>query len=148
MKDPKSVLIDFHGTLTDGKQHISSCGEVMFEAVHTRDIRAIRELTAMGFEVYIVTASSNPIIDEFCRRVGAEKLKMRNKVLENNGQLTFPYYAIGDDVWDIPLFRGAEKSFCPKDAEKVAMAHADVVLNVEGGKGVIAEFIKVELWGR
>lgn len=131
------ILIDFHGVLTDGKLNITHDGQTMFESVNVRDIRAIRELIAYGNEVYIITASSSPIIDAYCRKVGCEKMVLRDK-----SQVPFdePFVAIGDDAWDIPMLRKTETAFCPSDAIRDIGCHV-TRLRSKGGEGVIDEFL-------
>lgn len=135
------ILIDFHGVLTDGKLNITHDGKTMFESVNVRDIRAIRELIAYGNEVYIVTASSSAIIDAYCKKVGCEKLVLRDK-----SKLPFkgPYIAVGDDVWDWAMMRGADQCFCPSDAYLNKHSHICHLepLKTKGGEGVIAELIQ------
>src|SRR5690554_5923489 len=130
------ICIDFHGVLTDGKLNIAHDGKTFFESCHTRDVRAIRELVARGWEVYIVTASGNPIVEEFCKKVGAELVKARNKA-----DLPFSYdVAIGDDAWDIPMLEKANAAFCPADADPVVLKMKGItVVGVRGGHGVVAE---------
>lgn len=135
------ILIDFHGVLTDGKLNITHDGKTMFESVNVRDIRAIRELIAYGNEVIIVTASSSQIIDAYCKKVGCEKLVLRDK-----SKLPFdePYIAVGDDVWDLEMLSRAKKAFCPSDSASIVRENGwknMVHLKSKGGEGVIAEMV-------
>lgn len=132
------IVIDFHGVLTDGKLNMSHDGKVLFESMHVRDTRAIRELIARGHEVYIVTASNSPIIDAYCKKVGCEKIILRDK-----SQLRFDeFIAIGDDAVDLPMLAKAKAAFCPSDADRSVMQARFVTkLKTEGGKGVIAELV-------
>lgn len=134
-----TICIDFHGVLTDGKLNITHDGKTFFESCHTRDVRAIRELVARGWEVYIVTASSNPIVDAFCRKVGVTQIHARDK-----SELGLKdYIAVGDDAWDIPMLKNAKEAYCPSDADQVVISQPYVkVLGARGGKGVIAELVR------
>lgn len=139
---PNTILIDFHGCLTDGSQSISHNGEQMFEHVHTRDVRAIRELSASGFHVVIATASSNPIVKKFAERVGAEVVVERDKskLPERFGD----YMAIGDDAWDVPMLKKARIAFCPADADvSVKNVLRVIPLQSQGGRGCIAEILSI-----
>lgn len=133
-----TILIDFHGVLTDGKLNMSHDG-VLFESMHVRDTRAIRELIAMGYEVVIVTASTSKIIDAYCNKVGCEKLVIRDKS-------KVPYtdfIAIGDDVIDLPMLQKAKRAFCPFDADWAVRNSGGIeTLKTDGGKGCIAEMIR------
>jgi 3-deoxy-D-manno-octulosonate 8-phosphate phosphatase (KDO 8-P phosphatase) len=138
--DIKTIIIDFDGVLTDGKINMSHSGEI-FRSVHTRDIRAIRELIARGFEVVICTASSSPIIESYAEKVGAYLLVARDKSEVANVYEAGSYIAVGDDVWDIPLLKGATRAFCPADADP-GIPQEVYRLNTNGGNGVIAELIR------
>lgn len=139
-----NILIDFHGVLTDGKQTISHDGSYMFDHVHVRDIRAIREFLARGFYVAIVTASSSPIIASFAQKVGADHFIARDKraVLSKPLFIDNDFIAIGDDAWDVSMLDAAKRAFCPLDAdESVLRLEGIEVLNTLGGKGCIAEML-------
>lgn len=135
------ICIDFHGVLTDGKLNITHDG-VLFESCHVRDTRAIRELVAKGFEVYIVTASDSKIIETYCDKVGCERIVKRDK-----SQMPFDdYIAIGDDVYDIPMLLKANKAFCPADADVALLNNPKIKkLATKGGKGVIAELVRTHI---
>jgi 3-deoxy-D-manno-octulosonate 8-phosphate phosphatase KdsC-like HAD superfamily phosphatase len=134
------ILIDFHGVLTDGKQSISHDGTFMFDHIHTRDVRAIRELVARGFIVVILTASSNPVIEHFARKVGAEICVARDKsvMLDRFGF----YVGVGDDVWDLQMLKQAERCFCPGDADPLVKEIEGIeILDTAAGRGCLAEIL-------
>lgn len=127
------LLIDFDGVLTDGKKYIGTAGS--FYSVHSRDNVAIAELINDGWEVIIVTANGDPIIEEYARKRKCQYLWTREKDIESEA-------AIGDSTFDIPMLVKAKKKFCPKNA------HPDVkripgmkVLDVNGGEGVIENLL-------
>lgn len=134
------ILIDFHGVLTDGKLNITHDGKTFFESCHTRDVRAIRELIARGWEVYIVTASSSPIVDAFCKKVGATQIHARDK----SDLGLKDYIAVGDDAWDIPMLKNAKEAYCPCDADPEVLAIPGIrVLGVKGGHGFVAHLVRI-----
>jgi 3-deoxy-D-manno-octulosonate 8-phosphate phosphatase (KDO 8-P phosphatase) len=130
------IFIDIDGTLTDGKMYIDHRGEKMFKAFHARDVRAIRELIVNGYDVTLVTADDHESGKHFAHKVGADYECMRDK-----GKLGPSEYAIGDDTWDVAMMEGSRLAFCPADADPVAKRAADIILNTNGGQGVIAEMI-------
>lgn len=137
MHTAKVICIDFHGTLTNGVLNIAHDGSV-FESVSVRDIRAIRELVAHGYEVYIVTQSESKIIDSYCRKVGCEKVILRDK-----SAIPFKnYIALGDDVPDVPMLKQSARAFCPSNADQSVLSLENItVLNAQGGNAVIAELV-------
>lgn len=141
---PQIILIDFHGVCTDGRQSISHDGKYLFDHVHSRDVRSIRELIALGFEVYIVTSSDSPIVKHFAHKVGAEiwVLRDKHKAQEQFREPNQKYIAIGDDAWDVKMLHNAAEKYCPADADiSVRSIPGIVVMETSGGHGVIAEFI-------
>lgn len=137
------IVSDCDGVLTDGRLNIDHTGEKMFKSFHSKDVRAIRELVAQGFEFYIVTADDWPGGKEFAEKVGAifVYLRDKSKVREHIGDR--PFLAIGDDVWDVPMLKIAEVAFIPSDGH--AFSELQVPghkrLPVAGGRGVIAELL-------
>lgn len=133
-------LVDFDGVLTNGKLTITHDGSQLFKEVHTRDIRAIRELIARGNEVYIVTASESPIIRTYARKVGAEVIVCRNKATVLKFVDKKEYVAVVDDSWDISLIQRAVKCFAPADGYHL-VKNLCTVLKTKGGEGAMAEVL-------
>ena len=139
MSKPKTILIDCDGVLTDGTLTIDHAGEKVFKKFHTRDVRAIRELVANGYEVVIVTADDWPGTFHYAEKVGAVV-----NVTKDKGNLKYDnYIAIGDDAWDVPMLTTAKQAFCPSDADKsVKNIKGIQVIDCEGGKGVISKIVE------
>jgi 3-deoxy-D-manno-octulosonate 8-phosphate phosphatase KdsC-like HAD superfamily phosphatase len=132
----KLILIDFDGTISDGKTYIDRNGEKPFYAVHSRDNSAIAELIFQGFEVTIITANESKIIKEYAKLRKCGYLQTRDKAIPS-------FAAIGDSNFDIPMLRMAQHKFCPADAdEKVKEIEGMIVLPATGGNGVISHMIK------
>lgn len=139
---PNIIVIDCDGVLTDGTLTIDSQGEKLFKKFHTRDVRAIRQLVASGFEVYIVSADDWNGTRHFAEKVGAEFVCMKDKSKVAGFVGSRPYIAVGDDAWDIPMMKAAAISCCPQDAITLVEDHSHIVLGVDGGKGVIAKLLE------
>ena len=136
---PKTILIDCDGVLTDGTLTIDHNGEKLFKKFHTKDVRAIRELVANGYEVVIVTADDWPGVFHFAEKVGAvvEVTKEKGKLKYEN------YIAIGDDAWDVQMLQNADMAFCPIDADKSVKSIKGIrVIDSNGGCGMMAKVIR------
>lgn len=131
----KLIIIDCDGVLTSGQVWYTSKGE-RSKGFNSRDIRAIRELIANGFQVIICTQSTWPGVQHFANRTGAEVIIAQDKPIP-----TEPFIMIGDDVPDIELMKKAELSFCPVDADEAVKPYCQV-LHTAGGEGVISEVVK------
>lgn len=136
------LVTDLDGVLTDGRLNMDSTGRKLFKSFHTRDVRAIRELIASGWEVYICSADQDATGKHFADKVGAIFIHERDKskIVDHIGST--PFAAIGDDSWDVPLLELAMQGFCPADADlSVVRLKGVTKLNCRGGQGVIAEFL-------
>ncbi len=141
-KPINTILIDFHGVLSNGKLNMSNDGTTEFESVHARDTQPIRELVAMGYRVIIVTQSSNKVIEAYANKLGIEKWTIRNK-----SQIVLPHDAvcacIGDSTSDFPLFTRSVLNFCPRDSDKAVLEYPGInVIDVDGGCGVMSEVLR------
>lgn len=139
----KTIIIDVDGVLTDGKVWYTSTGE-RSKGFHSRDIRAIREFVSRGYDVYLLTQSTWPGVDDFAQRTGATVVTAIDKfkwIEENN---ITDYIAVGDDVSDALLMDGAIGAYCPDDADFLIKNKRCVEkLETKGGEGVIAELAKL-----
>lgn len=132
------ICCDLDGVLTDGKVWVSHNGELI-KGFHTRDLTAIKQLIANGYEFHIITASSWSGAYEYLKKSGAVLHTIRNKE-----EIPFKFdYAIGDSAWDIPMFRKAKHIFCPADAAlEVKTLDGMNVMETKGGEGVILELAR------
>ncbi len=135
------LLLDVDGVLTDGKQTVSSRGE-RFKTFHTRDNRAIREFIAHGWEVHLVTTSTWSGLQHYANNLGVEIHTGITKDTATIQSIVHGkwYDAVGDDVFDIEMLLGANKAWCPRDADRRLLELTGVgMLDTSGGNGVIAE---------
>ena len=136
------IVCDCDGVLTDGKLNMDHTGSKMFKTFHSRDIRAIRELVANGYEFYIVSADDWPGGKAFADKVGAVFVYLRDKSKIKDHIGHRPFIAIGDDVWDVPMMKQASIAFCPYDAIPFSATLSGYThLETKGGQGVIAELL-------
>lgn len=133
------ICCDIDGVLTDGKIWVNHQGEII-KSFNNKDIGAVKELIAMGYQVYFVTASSWPGSDLYLKRSGAELIVLRNKE-----EIPFHYdIAIGDSGWDIPMLNKARFVFCPSDASKEVKEQDGMhILMCKGGQGVMLEMVQI-----
>jgi 3-deoxy-D-manno-octulosonate 8-phosphate phosphatase (KDO 8-P phosphatase) len=132
IKEVKILVIDIDGVLTDGKVWYTHSGE-RSKGFHSRDIRAIREFIANGFEVLLCTQSEWPGALAFADRTGATVVIGREKPVPKD-----PFIIVGDDTPDIELMKAAAEAYCPADADHEVKKYC-TQLNTAGGNGCIAE---------
>ena len=137
---PGVILIDCDGVLTDGTLNINHDGSKVFKSFSSRDVRAIRELVSMGYDVVIVSADDWPGGRCYADKVGAFFEVHRDK--SEVAKKYHNYIAVGDDAWDVAMLKGATLAFAPNDCDPSVLAVPRIVqLKTCGGRGVIAELL-------
>lgn len=139
MDHPKIIVCDCDGVLTDGKLNIDHTGTKMFKSFHTKDVRAIREFIANGYEFYIVSADDWGA-KTFAEKVGAVFIELRDKSKVRD-YIPGPFICVGDDVWDIAMMKLAQRAYRPADSKLTGWAP----MITAGGHGVIAELANILL---
>ncbi|HRI24365.1 MAG TPA: hypothetical protein PLZ45_06790 [Ferruginibacter sp.] len=141
MGNPKIIVCDCDGVLTDGRLNIDHTGTKMFKSFHTKDVRAIREFIANGYEFYIVSCDDYGA-KAFAEKVGAVFIELRDKSKVRD-YVPGPFICIGDDAWDLPMMDRATIAFRPKDADSSVVHYRPFTVN--GGHGVVAELATILL---
>jgi 3-deoxy-D-manno-octulosonate 8-phosphate phosphatase (KDO 8-P phosphatase) len=145
----KMLILDVDGTLTDGGIYIDTNG-VQSKKFNVRDGMGITLLQETGIIVGIISHSrAQTILDERARMLGIQyvysgkesKLEVLNRWTEELSISLDEMAYIGDDVNDIELLQNIGLSACPSDAHFKVINVVNVVLQREGGKGCVREFI-------
>ncbi|MGB4849001.1 MAG: HAD-IIIA family hydrolase [Saprospiraceae bacterium] len=145
----KMLILDVDGTLTDGGIYIDTNG-VQSKKFNVRDGMGITLLHETGIVVGIISHSrAQTILDERARMLGIQyvysgkesKLEVLNRWKDELSISLEEIAYIGDDVNDIELLQSVGLSACPSDAHFKVISVVDVVLQREGGKGCVREFI-------
>ncbi|WP_319416108.1 cytidylyltransferase domain-containing protein [Marispirochaeta aestuarii] len=147
-KNLKVIVIDIDGTLTDGGMYYSSEGEHL-KKFNTRDGAAIVAFRKLGWEIIVCTAESSPPVQK-----RMEKLQIQNyfqgisdKVAKLEKWMRGSSYSwdnivfVGDGPNDLDIIRKSGLSFCPQDAHPFIKDAADIVLQTNGGDGVLQEIL-------
>lgn len=146
----KALVMDVDGTLTDGKLHIGSNGE-LFKSFDVKDGYAIHDmLPQMGIIPIIITGRVSGIVEYRCKELeifhviqgSRDKLSDLKKILaEENIKLEETAY-IGDDLNDLECINAVGCKGCPKDAVQEIKHIADFVASKNGGCGAVREFVE------
>ena len=145
----KLLVMDVDGTLTDGKIYMGENGEVM-KAFNIKDGYAIAHmLPEMGIIPVIITGRESKIVENRAKELGITELYqgVSNK-LEKLKEVAEKYHAapeeiayIGDDLNDLECIEYCGLTACPKDAVDELREKVDYVCMLDGGKGIVREFI-------
>ena len=149
LKDIKLLILDVDGVMTDGGMYWTESGD-QIKKFNTKDGMAIIHLTKSNFPVAIissgfkgeaVTSRANTLGIQYCSVNREPKLDRLNKICSELSIDLSNVAMIGDDINDLEVLKLIGLSVCPMDAVPVIKKNVDIVLNLNGGKGCVREFI-------
>jgi 3-deoxy-D-manno-octulosonate 8-phosphate phosphatase (KDO 8-P phosphatase) len=143
------LILDVDGVLTDGTKVYNINHEVVSKRYLCKDFTAIKRIIAAGVNVIMISGDNfnesmakKRNIDFFCSR-GADLSLDKSRFLdlfEKKYQVPREKMAfVGDDYFDLSMFKSLKTTFCPCDAPLVIRENASYVLNSRGGDGAIVE---------
>jgi 3-deoxy-D-manno-octulosonate 8-phosphate phosphatase (KDO 8-P phosphatase) len=140
------LVLDVDGVLTDGRLFYGAKGEAL-KAFHVRDGHGIKQVTAAGITVAIISGRKSAAVARRARELGIKHvtqgatdklaallrlLKARNVALEHCA-------CVGDDTPDAPILQVAGLAIAVADAHADALAAAHLVTARPGGHGAVRE---------
>lgn len=130
---PKLIIVDVDGIMTDGTKlymHGKPAGKMFYD----RDFTAIKYLHTKGILVCFLSAddaneqmaSDRGIVyfnarDEHGR---IAKGAVTRRILEYTGVAKEEAWCLGDDIFDVAMFKECARSFCPANAARYVKEHA------------------------
>tara|TARA_Y100000310_G_scaffold340628_1_gene437121 strand:+ start:833 stop:1375 length:543 start_codon:yes stop_codon:yes gene_type:complete len=145
----KLLILDVDGVLTDGTKVYDSEHSVLGKRFMCKDFTAIKRFTAAGVKVIMIsgdnfnaTMAAKRNIDFYCSR-GEDLSLDKSKFLDlfekkydiKRKKMSF----VGDDYFDLSMFKALEHTFCPLDSPQIIKQNASYILQSRGGEGVIVE---------
>lgn len=146
LQNIKLVVLDVDGSITEGGIVLDN-GVSESKRFNCKDGMGIALLVKAGFEVAIITGRDSPLTARRATELGIQHviqgqsnkeislLKLMEKLNLQDENLA----VLGDDVNDIPLYKHAAVSACPKDGYKYMQSIATINLKSKGGKGAARE---------
>ncbi len=146
LSDIKLLLLDVDGVLTDGRITYTDTGE-QIKSFNAKDGLGIRLLMEAGVDVGIVTARVAGALRHRCDNLGIQLIfeGVKNKAaafetISNTLGIRPEYIAfMGDDLIDLPAMTRAGIGIAVADAAAEVKAHADMVMDLGGGKGAVRQ---------
>ncbi|WP_174273823.1 KdsC family phosphatase [Sphingomonas bacterium] len=140
------LLLDVDGVLTDGGLYYNADGEVL-KRFNVRDGLGIKQLTAAGVAVAIISGRDSPVLRRRASELGiqhvhagiADKAHAAATLQSTLGIPHSDTAAMGDDLPDLPLFNVAALRIAPADAEPEILALVDFVTPRPGGHGAVRD---------
>jgi N-acylneuraminate cytidylyltransferase len=142
---PKVIFTDFDGCLTDDRVWLNQDGEE-FVAANRKDGLAVKRLKNLGIEVVIASTETNKAVLARGNKMGvevlqglADKAEAIEQYLKQKELSWNDVWYIGNDVNDLGAIERANLSLSPADAVKKVRKTVDMVLQTNGGSGILSE---------
>jgi 3-deoxy-D-manno-octulosonate 8-phosphate phosphatase (KDO 8-P phosphatase) len=145
----KLLILDVDGVLTDGTKVYDENHKVLSKSFRCKDFTAIKRLIASGIKVIMVsgdnfnkTMAEKRNIEFYCSRNSDLSLDKSRYVdlFEEKYKIDSQYMSfVGDDYFDLSIFKRLKWTFCPSDSPKIIKDISYRCLNSAGGQGTIVE---------
>lgn len=148
----KLLALDVDGVLTDGTINIGDNGEI-FKGFNAKDGLGISCALRSGLQIAIITGRRSKIIHKRAEELGitllcegvkdkySELVRLANELCLSKEEIAY----MGDDLNDLPAFKGAGAIFVPQDAADEVINAASIVVSKNGGCGAVRVAIEMIL---
>ena len=148
----KIIFTDVDGVLTNGDLLVLNNG-LYGKIFNTRDGLGIEKAIAYGIKIYWITGRS-----DYATKIRAEELGCKyvftngrtkedliKNILDEAKLKKDNAIFVGDDITDVRAKSVVKYFLVPQDGHKKARESADLIINKNGGKGVLREVIDLIL---
>jgi 3-deoxy-D-manno-octulosonate 8-phosphate phosphatase (KDO 8-P phosphatase) len=140
------LVLDVDGVLTDGRLFYGAKGEAL-KAFHVRDGHGIKQVSAAGITVAIISGRKSAAVARRARELGikhvtqgaTDKLAALTRLLKARKVPLEHCACVGDDTPDAPILQVAGLAIAVADAHADALAAAHLVTSRPGGHGAVRE---------
>ena len=145
----KLLILDVDGVLTDGTKVYTQKHEPVYKGFRCKDFTAIKRFVAAGVKVIMLSGDNwnadmahKRNIPFYCTR--GKDLSLDKSVYLNHLEQTYNIKRenmafVGDDFFDLSMFKTLFWTFSPSDAPKIIKQNCLYQLQSRGGEGVIQE---------
>jgi len=148
----KWLFVDVDGVMTNGRKAYDYEHNVISKEYNDKDFTALSLFQKKGIKVVLLSGDKK-INEGMAEKrnleayftgwltVGTEiaaKIEKVEKMKELGADLAQSAY-VGDDYFDIAVFREVGYSFCPADSPEYVKKNCKTVLKTKGGEGALAE---------
>lgn len=145
-KNIRCLILDLDGVMTDAGLYLDDQGHES-RRFNVNDGLGIKLLQALGFQVAVITGSSDSMVAKRMQMLGIEhfytkaiyKLEpfedLKTKLNLSNEQIAF----MGDDYQDLVLLKKVGLSIAPANAIEYVRGRVDMVTDARGGHGAVRE---------
>ena len=148
LNDIDVLIFDFDGVLTNNLVYLNNDGEE-FVSCNRADGLGFEAIKMLNKPVYIISTEKNLVVTARAKKLNIPVLQgVKNKVeciLDLSNKEGFKLEKIlyvGNDLNDFHAMQLCGYSVCPKDSHKKIKSLAKVILNSNGGYGVVRELLE------
>jgi 3-deoxy-D-manno-octulosonate 8-phosphate phosphatase (KDO 8-P phosphatase) len=149
-KDIKYLFVDIDGVMTTGRKVYDDAHAVVYKEYNDKDFTALSLFKQKGVRVVLLSG------DKKINQAMADKRKLeayftswllvgqepelpeKVQIMKDLGADLSQSAYVGDDYFDIAVFKHVAYSFCPADAPGYVKRNCQHTLAIKGGEGVIA----------
>lgn len=143
--DPRLLVLDFDGVVTDNRVWVDGSGNELV-AANRSDSYGIGLLREAGIETMVLSREPNPVVAARCNKIGIPYLQgikdkgpaLRGMIAERGLDASQIIY-LGNDTIDLPCFEIAGWAVAVPDSHPEVLRAADFVLSLPGGHGAVRE---------
>jgi YrbI family 3-deoxy-D-manno-octulosonate 8-phosphate phosphatase len=148
---PALLVLDFDGVFTDNSVYVAEDGKEWVRCCRG-DGMGITLLRKAGFPIWVLSTETNPVVQARCKKLkidcihGCEDKTVVFEQLLN--QLQIPArdtIFVGNDINDVGCLQLAGCGVVVHDAHPTALAVADAILTLAGGRGALREICDLVL---
>jgi len=140
------LVLDVDGVLTDGRLFYGARGESL-KVFHVRDGHGIKQVTAAGITVAIISGRKSVAVTRRARELGirhvtqgaSDKVAALTRLAKSRAIPIEHCACVGDDTPDAPMLRVAGVAIAVADSHRDALEAADLVTTLRGGQGAVRE---------
>lgn len=137
------LILDVDGVLTNGKKTYNQEHQCISKEFCDRDFTAIKRFQSSGIAVILLTGDSfnKKMAEErnipfiFAKELDSQLDKSKILIDFRNKILAY----VGDDYYDLSLLSQVPFSFCPANAAEIVKRNCKIVLDKNGGDGIVEE---------
>jgi 3-deoxy-D-manno-octulosonate 8-phosphate phosphatase (KDO 8-P phosphatase) len=145
----KLLILDVDGVLTDGTKVYDQQHNPVYKTYRCKDFTAIKRFIAAGVQVIMLSGDAwnremaiKRNIPFYCTRgndLSLDKSRYIDHLESQYGVSRDNMAFVGDDYFDLSMFKKLFWSFSPSDAPQIIKDNSLYVLQSRGGEGVIVE---------
>ena len=145
----RAFVFDVDGVFTDGTIQVSENGDLL-RTMHIHDGFAVKTAAEAGYRVCVITGGGSAGVRERFARLGVvdyysgvlDKTEVLEAYAERHGIALVQALYMGDDLPDVGPMTRVGLACAPADARPEALAVAQYISPLSGGRGCVRDVIE------